>query len=259
MFKHLYLDEDSQKVNLDLDTITEEMYGHYSTIEQYVIDTPYYLNENIENGNSILFEGAQGTGLDIDFGSYPFVTSSSCTSGGAAIGSGVSFKNISDIIGVFKVYITRVGEGALPTRLADKDMEILREFGGEFGATTGRPRDCGWFDGVQAKYSIMVNGITSIALTKIDIFDKYKKVYFCTDYDVDGEITNRFPTSSFDMDKAKPVYKEFDGWLSDTTGITDKNDLPKEAKEYLDFLQDYLKTPISILSNGPKRDNTIIY
>ena len=254
LFKHLF----GLKNELDVDTIAEAAHKQYHNISQYVENTPYLLNSYKQQGKSILFEGAQGAGLDIDFGSYPYVTSSSCSSGGAAIGSGIGVTQFCEVIGVFKAYITRVGKGALPTILEGKALDALRAKGNEYGATTGRSRDCGWFDGVQASYSVMINGMTGIALTKLDVFDDYETIRFCTHYEIDGEKTDKFPTSIRIMDKVKPVYKEFKGWRSSTRGITKKADLPKEAIDYLHYIEKYLDVPIKYISTGPDRKETIV-
>ena len=248
-----------KKYDLSIERFVKEFKNLYCQIEEYIEQTPYLLNQYIKEGKKILFEGAQGTGLDIDFGSYPFVTSSSCSSGGVAIGTGVPPNKLSEIIGVFKVYITRVGEGVLPTKLKTEEMKVLRKHGKEYGATTGRPRDCGWFDGVQAKYSVMINGMTAISLVKLDVFDYYDTIKFCTHYEIDEIQTQQFPSDISNIERAKPIYKEFRGWKTNTTGITDYKDLPNEAKEYVNFIANYLSVNIYYISTGPDRLQTIIY
>lgn len=254
LFEHLFHSIDK----LDIDQIASEANEGYKKIIPYLANTPYLLNEYYKNNKNILFEGAQGAGLDIDFGSYPYVSSSSSSSGGAAIGSGLGVTRFRDVLGVFKTYITRVGKGYLPTILQGNDLDDLRQRGLEYGATTGRPRECGWFDGVQAKYSVMINGMTAIALTKIDVLDDYDQINFCTHYEIDGSRTNLFPISDNDIKKAKPIYRSFTGWKSRTKGITNKKDLPKPALLYLDFLEEYLETPIRYISTGPDRKDTIV-
>ena len=176
----------------------------YEAIRPYMVNTPYMLNHALGSGKKILLEGAQGTGLDLDFGSYPYVTSSSPTIGGALSGTGIGGKQyLNRIIGVFKLYTTRVGEGSMPTLLAEEELEVLREKGNEFGATTGRPRACGWFDGVQAKYSAMINGMTDIAFTKLDVLDSYETIKICTHYMIDGVKTSMFPEHPQALLKAK--------------------------------------------------------
>jgi len=238
--------------------VCETILKLFEPLKKYAIHTPYFLNTSIRQNKSVLMEGAQGAGLDIDFGSYPYVTSSNTTCGGAVTGSGVGLKNFSNIIGVFKAYITRVGGGRLPTALEENNMKVLREAGGEYGATTGRPRNCGWFDGVQAKYAVIINSLTQIALTKIDIFDQYKKIYFCRAYKIKGKETSEFPSSIEDFTNADPVYMEFDGWESPIAGITDYKKLPDTAKKYLDFIQEYTGCPVGIVSTGPGREDTLL-
>ncbi len=256
LFKN-YLDLQDQKVLDPAETIKHLM-PYYERIKQYLVHSPYFLNEAQQAGKSILLEGAQGSGLDIDFGSYPFVTSSSTTSGGAATGSGLGVTRFKDVIGVFKAYITRVGGGALPTGLEEAEMDVLRKHGGEYGATTGRPRSCGWFDGVQAKYSVMINGMTKVALTKIDVFDHYPKIQLATAYEIDGKVTKEFPVTDAELSRAKPVYQEFSGWKKPVAGLEKYSDLPDEAKVYIDFLEKYLNCPISFISTGPDRLKTIV-
>ena len=254
LFDHLFQSGDK----LDVDEIAHEAHEGYKKIAQYLEDTPYLLNEYYKAGKNILFEGAQGTGLDIDFGSYPYVTSSSSSSGGAATGSGLGVTRFLDVLGVFKSYITRVGKGTLPTILKEKGLDELRRKGNEYGATTGRPRNCGWFDGVQAKHSVMINGMKGIALTKLDVLDDYDKIKFCTHYKINNNITSVFPICDHEIKKAEPVYREFCGWKSSTRGITNKKNLPQEALAYLDFLEKYLEVPIRYISTGPDRNDTIV-
>ena len=241
----------------DLNALKEKLLAQFETIKNYVVDTPYYFNEALKDGKKILLEGAQGMGLDIDFGSYPFVTSSSPTTSGAISGTGIGVKNINKIIGIFKAYITRVGEGTLPTTLSEKELETLREKGGEFGATTGRARACGWFDGVQAKYSIMINNITHIALTKLDVLDTYKSISFCTHYEDKKGNRIPFPIDGEIFKQLKPVYKVFEGWETPTNHIKTFNQLPKAAQNYICFMEEYLNCPVKYISNGPSRSDII--
>ena len=242
---------------INFQEIYKETINAFSFLKENVIDTTYYLNEQYNENKSILLEGAQGTGLDIDFGSYPYVTSSSPSSGGACSGSGLSPKKINHITGVFKAYITRVGEGWLPTHLEAKEMEVLRDLGGEFGATTGRPRFCGWMDGIHAKYSVMINGLTQIALTKVDILSFYKEIKFCTHYEIEGKKVSYFPIIKSDMERIVPIYKVFKGWEKDISLVKSFADLPKECKDFILFIENYLKCPIKYISNGSKRDQLI--
>ena len=238
--------------------IADELHEKYLQVKDYIVNNVYYLNNSIKENKSILFEGAQGHSLDIDFGTYPFVTSSNPTVGGAITGSGISVKKINRVIGIFKAYLTRVGEGPFPTKMSPEDAEILRKVGCEYGATTGRPRDCGWFDLVEAKYSCMVNGFTDLAITKLDVLDKYKQIKICTGYEIDGKVTNEFPVIHDDFQKIVPVYKSFDGWQSDITKIRKYNDLPENAKIFLEFVEKEMGSKISYVSIGPDRTETII-
>ena len=241
----------------DIDAILKQSEELYASLSPYIANTPYLLNGYLKEGKKILFEGAQGTGLDVDFGSYPYVTSSSSSSGGAATGSGLSVTAFDKIIGVFKLYITRVGEGSLPTLLNGRGLEIMRQRGREYGSTTGRPRNCGWFDGIQARYASMINGMTGLALTKLDILDHFETIRFCTAYEIDGRQTTEFPISNDDLARVYPIYKEFPGWNKSTRGITDPSDLPKKARLYIDFLETYLDVPIRLVSTGPERHEVI--
>lgn len=217
------------------------------------------LRDAKRSGKKILFEGAQGVMLDVDFGTYPFVTSSNPVGGGAATGSGYGPTTIDEVIGVAKAYVTRVGEGPFVTELTDATGDKIREVGHEFGVTTGRPRRCGWFDAVTMKYACLVGGITSIALTKIDVFDSFDEIKVCTAYkDVrDGKIYTSYPEDVFIHKYLEPVYETHKGWNSDITGIREYEKLPENARKYLERLEVILETPISIVSVGPDRDQTI--
>ena len=216
------------------------------------------LNEAKRN-RAILFEGAQGVLLDIDYGTYPFVTSSNPVGGGAGVGASMGPLAINEVIGVFKAYITRVGEGPFVTELLDKTGEKIQKIGAEFGVTTGRARRCGWFDAVIAKYSVLVGGISSIALTKLDVFDTFETIKLCTAYKnrKTGEITEYYPTNVYTHKDFEPVYEDFEGWMSDTTKITRFDDLPDAAKVYLKRLEEVSGAPIKIVSIGPDREQTI--
>ena len=207
----------------------------------------------------ILFEGAQGVMLDVDYGTYPFVTSSNPIGGGACTGSGYGPKMIDEVIGVAKAYVTRVGEGPFVTELTDATGDKIREIGHEFGVTTGRPRRCGWFDAVTMKYAVLVGGLTSIALTKIDVFDTFDEIKVCTAYKDtrDGKIYKSYPTNVYIHKYLEPVYETHKGWKEDLTGIRRYEDLPENAKKYLSRLEELLGVPISIVSVGPDREQTI--
>lgn len=219
-----------------------------------LIDCEYFVNKWLEN-KPMLAEGAQGSMLDIDYGSYPFVTSSSTTVGGVCTGLGVAPSKIGHVYGIFKAYCTRVGSGPFPTELFDKTGEKIRQVGHEFGAVTGRPRRCGWLDLVALKYTVMIDGVTDLIMMKSDCLDDFETIKVCTSYKVDGAETDQVP---FDIAaKIDPVYTEFPGWKKDLTGIRKESELPQEFKNYIKFMEDYLGVPISIISLGPDREATI--
>lgn len=219
-----------------------------------LIDCEYFVNKWLEN-KPMLAEGAQGSMLDIDYGSYPFVTSSSTTVGGVCTGLGVAPSKIGHVYGIFKAYCTRVGSGPFPTELFDETGEKIRQVGHEFGAVTGRPRRCGWLDLVALKYTVMIDGVTDLIMMKSDCLDDFETIKVCTSYKVDGVETDQVP---FDIAaKIEPVYTEFPGWKKDLTGIRKESGLPQEFKNYIKFMEDYLGVPISIISLGPDREATI--
>ena len=222
----------------------------------HVANSTYTVNEAVAAGRNILFEGAQGALLDIDHGTYPFVTSSNTVSGGACTGSGIPPQAVRSVWGVLKAYTTRVGEGPFPTELFDADGDQLREVGREFGATTGRPRRCGWFDAVAARYSCMVDGIDRLAVTKLDVLDGFAKVAICTGYEIDGKVTDRFPASIEELAAAKPVYEWHDGWQCDISGARSWEELPVNARKYLERAAELVRSKIAIISVGPRRDQT---
>jgi len=226
-------------------------------LKDYITNTHITLNNAIDSGKNILFEGAQGTMLDVDFGTYPFTTSSHTISGGSSIGTGVSPKKIDDIIGIVKAYTTRVGEGPLPTELFDKNGKHLQKKGHEFGTTTSRPRRCGWLDLVVVKHSCMISGVTKTALTKLDVLDDLEKLKVCTNYELNGKKIDYFPANIFDVEKCKPVYKEFKGWEQIDTNSTKLSDLPKTAQDYIKFIEKETQTPIALVSIGPGRKETM--
>jgi len=219
------------------------------------VDTEYEIFRFLEEGKSILAEGAQGTLLDIDFGSYPFVTSSNTICAGACTGMGVAPSAIGEVYGIFKAYCTRVGSGPFPSELLDDEGEKLRDIGKEFGSTTGRPRRCGWLDLVALKYSLMLNGVTQLIMTKTDVLDTFDMIRVATAYSVDGELTDQMP---FDLDAdVKPVFTEMAGWNTDLTGVRSKEQFPNELKEYITFLEKELKVPVKYVSVGPDREQII--
>ena len=210
-----------------------------------------------QTGAAILLEGAQGSLLDIDHGTYPFVTSSSTTSGGAAIGAGISPMMIDAVLGVVKAYTTRVGNGPLPTELGEVDAEHMRKLGNEFGATTGRPRRCGWFDAVVVKYAARINGLTDLAVTKLDVLDTFEKLAICVGYEYEGEVHTEFPSDLAALEQVMPRYEWLDGWRSSTAQARRLTDLPSAARRYLDRLQDTVGTPVTYVSVGTRRDQII--
>lgn len=224
----------------------------------YISNTSHILHEAVENNENILLEGAQGSLLDIDHGTYPFVTSSSPTSGGACTGSGIPPTAIDKVMGISKAYCTRVGNGPFPTELNNDFGELLREKGQEFGATTGRPRRCGWIDLVALKYAVRTNGINELALTKMDVLNDFKEIKLCTGYDINGEHTDIFSLDLSDVKAVKPVYETMPGWQEDINRCNSVDELPEEAKKYLHFVQDYLGVDLKILSTGPNRSETIV-
>jgi len=242
---------------LDKKEILDAYIRYGEKLKDFVTTTHIELNNAIKNNKNILLEGAQGVMLDVDYGTYPYTTSSHVIAGGASIGTGIGPKNINDIIGIVKAYTTRVGEGPLPTELFDKTGEYLQQKGHEFGTTTSRPRRCGWLDLVVVKHSCMISGITKLAITKLDVLDNLETVKICTKYELKGKEIDYFPANIEDVKKCKPVYKEFKGWNKINGNSTKFADLPKEAQEYLKFIEKELKTPIAIISIGPGRKETI--
>lgn len=222
----------------------------------HLIDGEYFLNQKINEGMRVLAEGAQGSMLDIDFGSYPFVTSSTTTCSGACLGLGAAPSSIGNVYGIFKAYCTRVGSGPFPTELFDETGELLRQRGHEFGATTGRPRRTGWLDLVALKYAIMLDGVTHLIMMKSDVLDSFDTIKVCTSYIVDGENTAQVPFDTYA--EITPVYKEFKGWKKDLSGARDEKELPFEFMNYVRFIEKELGVPIYIISLGPDRDQTII-
>jgi adenylosuccinate synthase len=243
---------------VDPDAVVREMTEAADFLRPYVTDTVPLLYNAWRQGRTILFEGAQGTMLDIDFGTYPFVTSSNPTSGGACVGTGLPPQAIDRVLGVLKAYTTRVGEGPFPTELNDATGELLRQRGREFGATTGRPRRCGWFDAVVARYSAMVNGVDRWAITKLDVLDACETLRVCVAYDCEGRRYETVPASSAVLQRCTPVYRDFPGWQSPTTGVTRLEDLPARAREYVEALCGITGVKLGILSVGPQRASTFV-
>lgn len=226
-------------------------------VAPYVADSVTMVNQAVKAGQSILFEGAQGTMLDIDFGTYPFVTSSNSTAGGACCGTGIAPHRVDRVIGVIKAYTTRVGEGPFPTELTDEIGALLGREGAEFGATTGRPRRCGWFDAVVARYAAMINGVDHWAMTKLDVLDSLPKIRICTMYECEGKTLDTVPSNIRRLDGCKPVYEEVDGWQCSTKEVTRFEDLPDNARRYVDRLCELTGVPLGLLSVGPARSSTL--
>lgn len=264
-FKQLY----NQLKNKHISILKQ--YDYQSNIEQHeaewfkgiecikqfnIIDSEYEINEHIKNNKKVLAEGAQGSLLDIDFGSYPFVTSSNTICAGACTGMGIAPNRIGEVYGIFKAYCTRVGAGPFPTELENEVGEKMRTIGAEFGATTGRPRRCGWMDLVALKYAVMLNGVTQLIMTKADVLDTFETIKIATDYKVDGHVTDRIP---YQIDAPiEPVYKELKGWNCDITKCRSISELPKELMDYIGFIEQETGVPVKIISVGPDRNATIV-
>ena len=221
------------------------------------VDSEHYINKALRDGKTMLCEGAQGTMLDVDFGSYPFVTSSNTITAGACTGLGIAPNKIGDVYGIFKAYCTRVGSGPFPTELFDETGAEIRRIGHEFGAVTGRERRCGWIDLVALRYAIMINGVTKLIMMKSDVLASFPTIKACVAYEVDGKETRDFPYSIDDTSRVRPIYKEIPGWQTDLTKVTSPDQFPKEFKDYIQFLEHELEVPIAIVSVGPDRTQTI--
>jgi adenylosuccinate synthase len=242
---------------LDKKIILEKYIGFGKQLNQYITQTHIELNKAIRYGKNILLEGAQGTMLDIDFGTYPFTTSSNTIAGGSSIGTGIGLRNIDEIIGIVKAYTTRVGEGPLPTELLDKTGEFLQKNGHEYGTTTNRPRRCGWLDLVVVKHSCIISNISKLVITKLDVLNGLDNIKICIKYELDDEEIDYFPANIEDVKKCKPIYKEFKGWDQIKTDSNSLSDLPIEAQKYIKYIEKETKTPIALISIGPSRTETI--
>jgi adenylosuccinate synthase len=248
---------DSLNFQEDLSEWEEEFFEALDFMRQFkFVSGEYFINDKLSRGKTVLAEGAQGSMLDVDFGTFPFVTSSNTISAGVCTGLGVAPQRIRDVIGVSKAYCTRVGSGPFPTELEDATGEELRKVGNEFGATTGRPRRCGWIDGVALKFACMINGVTKIVMTKADVLDAFAELKICTDYSINGETTSEIP---FQMNRLRiqPVLRSFPGWGTDTTAVKQYGHLPGKMKDYVQFINSYLGVKIAYISNGPGRDQLI--
>jgi len=253
-----FIDDSIFKKRFGEEEFYREYKGYAEELKPFVNDTAGIINTAIDNNKKIIFEGAQGTLLDVDHGTYPFVTSSSATAGGACTGLGISPRKVQSVMGVCKAYKTRVGNGPFPTEITGAVGQKIQKIGREFGATTGRERRVGWFDALVGKYAVMVNGIDSIALTKLDVFTTIDKLKICVAYKHKGNILKDFTTSIKILQNCQPVYEELDGWWDDITKVRSYDRLPNNAKKYLRRIEELLKVPISIISVGPKREQTIV-
>ncbi len=228
------------------------------TLGSYIGPTGKFVNESLDNGGNVVLEGAQGILLDLDHGTYPYVTSSNPTIGGVSTGLGIQPRHISSVLGIFKAYNTRVGSGPFPSELLDSTAEKIRTIANEFGTTTGRPRRVGWFDGVAAAYSTRINGYSSAVITRLDVLDGFEELKVCVAYDLDGELIQELPGGVSALGRCKPVYETLEGWTTPTAGVSDIKTLPHAAKKYIARLEQLIGCPISIISTGPHRDQTIM-
>jgi adenylosuccinate synthase len=244
--------------DIDFSHEVEQTLRQGEKIREYICDTAELINHALDHGKSVLFEGAQGTMLDIDHGTYPYVTSSSAISGGATVGVGVPPTKIKNVLGISKAYTTRVGSGPFPTEMPDLEAQEVRERGKEFGAVTGRPRRCGWLDLAMLRYSKMINGIDSLVVTKLDVFDTQREIQVCIGYKYKGTALHEMPALSEEYEHVKPEYKSLPGWCQPTYGEKDAGKLPKAAVDYLRFISEFLRIEIGMISTGPERDATIV-
>ncbi len=242
---------------IEVDDVLAEYLEYAEILKPYVTDTSLLLNQALDKGEVVLLEGSQGTLLDVDHGTYPFVTSSNPTAGGASTGSGIGPTKISRVIGIVKAYTTRVGSGPFPTELFDEDGEKLRSIGGEFGTTTGRSRRTGWYDALIARYAVRINGLTDFFLTKLDVLTGWEKIPVCVAYEIDGKRVEELPSSQTDFHHAKPIYEYLPGWSEDISGAKELKDLPTNARAYVKYLEEISGAPMSAIGVGPSRDQTI--
>ena len=244
--------------DMEVNEILEEYLGYADILRPYVTDTALLLNKALEQGKTVLLEGSQGTLLDVDHGTYPFVTSSNPTAGGACTGSGIGPTKIERVIGIVKAYTTRVGSGPFPTELENEDGEKLRTIGHEYGTTTGRNRRCGWYDAPIARFAVRINGLTDFFLTKLDVLTGWEKIPVCVAYEIDGKRVEEVPSSQTDFHHAVPIYEYLPGWTDDISKARSLSDLPKNARDYIAFLEEISGAPMSAIGVGPGRDETIV-
>lgn len=260
--KNILLERMYNEPPLDLEELYKTVVEFGRKLKPYIRDTAEIVRQALERGEKVLMEGAQGALLDLDAGTYPYVTSATPSSlaAGAAIGMGIGPTQIEKVVGVYKAYMTRVGNGPMPTELLDETGDILRREGPapEFGATTGRPRRCGWFDAVASRYSVRVNSVTAAAMTRLDVLDNFPAIQVCTAYELDGERVESFPSTMGVLERIKPVFEEHTGWQQATAGIRDFDDLPKQAQAYVKRIEELLGCPVETVSVGPQREQVII-
>jgi adenylosuccinate synthase len=260
-YKNAVLERLYDTPGLKLEEVLQEYSEYGRRLAPYVADTTVIMRKAVTGGETVLLEGAQGSLLDLDLGTYEYVTSSvpSSLAAGAAIGMGIGPTQIDTVLGVYKTYCTRVGNGPFPTELLDETGDMLREGGPrpEYGSTTGRPRRCGWFDAVASRFSAQINGISGAALTRLDVLDQMSSIKVCTAYKIGSETTDTMPASGLDLARAEPVYQELPGWKTDTSGVRSFDDLPKEAQNYVHFIQEQLGVPLCLISVGPEREQAI--
>jgi len=257
-YKNVILEKLYNLPPLDPDAVIDEYLGYAERLRPHVVDSSLRISQAVRQRRNILFEGAQGTLLDLDHGTYPYVTSSNPVSGGACVGAGVGPTIIDRVIGVAKAYTTRVGEGPFPTELLGDVGEALCDRGAEFGTTTGRKRRCGWFDAVIGRYAVRINGLDCLAITKLDVLDDLDEIKVCTAYEIDGQQVRDFPSNARVFARCQPIYKTLPGWKQDTSNCRSLDDLPRQALDYLKFLAELMEVPIAIVSLGASRDQTII-
>ncbi|MBA2338994.1 MAG: adenylosuccinate synthase [Pyrinomonadaceae bacterium] len=246
---------------LSVDEVFDQTYPLVERLAPFITDTTHFLNKAAREGRTILIEGAQAALLDVDHGTYPFVTSSNTTAGGASTGTGLAPHRITGVLGIVRTYTTRVGEGPFPTEMLAGEAELgslIRERGREYGASTGRPRRCGWFDAFATRYAADINGFTSVALTKLDVLDALDEIKVCTGYRLDGKTIESFPAVSQDLRRIEPIYATLPGWRTSTEGITELNDLPARAREYVEFISKEIGVAVGLISTGPERGQTIM-
>lgn len=257
-YKNVILEKLYNLSPLDPQQVIEEYLNYAEQLRSYVIDSSLKVYQAIQEKKNLLFEGAQGTLLDLDHGTYPYVTSSNPIAGGACVGAGIGPTMIDRVIGVAKAYTTRVGEGPFPTELHEEVGDVLGKRGAEFGTTTGRQRRCGWFDAVIGRYAVRINGLDCLAVTKLDVLDTLEEIKVCVAYEIDGKICHHFPSNASEFARCQPIYETLPGWQESTSDCRSLDDLPKAALKYLKFLAEIMEVPIAIVSLGASRDQTII-